>query len=110
MKRLLALVTASAMLGAGAASAEDICPKYGDCAPASAFTCSWTESSLVNRVCYNEQHGYMVLQLKSTYYHYCGVDAGTVTAFLSSPSLGRFYNARIKGNFDCRVTPPPALN
>jgi KTSC domain len=110
MKRLLALVTASAMLGAGAASAEDICPKYGDCAPASAFACSWTDSSLVKRVCYNEQHAYMVIQLKSTYYHYCGIDAGTVSALMSSSSLGRFYNATIKGNFDCRQTPPPQLN
>ncbi len=67
-----------------------------DCAPIKA-------SSLVKRLCYDEARSYLVVDLDGTYYHYCAVDPATVKAWRSAPSLGRFYNANIKGGeFDCR--------
>jgi hypothetical protein len=67
-----------------------------DCAPIKA-------SSLVQRLCYDEARSYLVVDLNGTYYHYCAVDPATVEAWRSAPSLGRFYNANIKGGaFDCR--------
>jgi len=61
----------------------------------------------VNRVCYDRQNEYMLIQLNGTYYHYCGIDSATVSALLAANSVGSDYNARIKGRFDCRITPPP---
>jgi hypothetical protein len=43
------------------------------------------------------------VKLQDTYYHYCGIDAETVHAFIAAESMGRFYNASIKGHFDCRT-------
>lgn len=65
------------------------------------------DSGVVKRVCYNADHAYMVIRLKNTWYHYCEIDAGTVTALLSASSKGRFYNESLKdsctgGRFGCR--------
>jgi hypothetical protein len=46
---------------------------------------------------------YMLISLNGTSYHYCEIGAGTVSFPLIAPSMGQFYNASIKGDFDCRV-------
>jgi KTSC domain len=43
-----------------------------------------------------------------TWYHYCEIDPGTVSSLLAAESMGRLYNASIKGNFDCRTHRVPA--
>ena len=50
----------------------------------------------------------MVIMLKGTYYHYCEIGQSTVDALLGSQSMGRYFNANIKGSgsdgpFDCRT-------
>jgi hypothetical protein len=45
----------------------------------------------------------MLISLNGTFYHYCGIDADTVSSLLNAPSMGRFYNASVKGYFDCRA-------
>jgi hypothetical protein len=45
----------------------------------------------------------MLVQLHGTYYHYCAIGRDTVESFLAADFMIRFYNAIIKGNFDCRV-------
>ena len=50
----------------------------------------------------------MVILLKGTYYHYCEVGAGDVYMLLAAESMGRYFNANIKGSgsdgpFDCRT-------
>lgn len=30
-----------------------------------------------------------------------------VNAWVDAPSLGKYYNANIKGNYDCRINPTP---
>jgi hypothetical protein len=50
----------------------------------------------------------MLIDLNGTYYHYCEIDEGTVTSLMSADSIGRFYNASIKGRFDCRTHRVPA--
>jgi hypothetical protein len=62
-----------------------------------------TRSSFIKRVCYDRRNEYMLISLNGTFYHYCEIDAGTVSSLLSAPSMRKFYNARIKGQFDCRV-------
>ena len=49
----------------------------------------------MKRVCYDKSQQYMVIDLNGTYYHYCEIDAVTVSELLAAPSLGTYYNARI---------------
>ena len=76
------------------------------------FVCADTKSSFVNRVCYDKAKAYMLILLRNTWYHYCEIDAGTVSSLISAPSVGSYYNANIKGTgsdgpFDCRTHKVP---
>ena len=84
--------------------AESVYAKYRGDVDLRSFDC-WevTRSSFIKRVCYDRRNEYMLISLNGTFYHYCEIDAGTVSSLLSAPSIERFYNARIKGQFNCRV-------
>ena len=96
-------------LGAcGAVQAETVNVKYRGPVDLAPFQCeSVSKSSLVTRICYDRKEQYMVIGLQGTYYHYCQIDSGTVAGLRSADSMGRYFNARIKGNFDCRVNRVP---
>ena len=49
----------------------------------------------------------VVEMLRGTYYHYCEAPKSTVAAWFSASSMGKFYNAYIKGRYDCRVNYMP---
>lgn len=105
-KRLLAAIFAASV--SFAAHAETVNVKYRGVVDLKPFVCKDTVSSFVNRVCYDEKNQYMIVLLKSTYYHYCELPKSVLDAFLAAPSLGRFYNANIKGTgsdgpYDCRT-------
>ena len=71
----------------------------------SAFTCTATpESSLVRSICYGKGHPNVVVSLKGTWYGYCGVPNAVVQGWLAAQSKGKFYNAKVKGLYDCRTT------
>lgn len=67
-----------------------------------------SRSSFINRVCYDQANAYMIVLLKETYYHYCDIDKATVDSFKAAESMGRFYNAYIKGHFACGTGHVPA--
>jgi hypothetical protein len=109
--RTLWFVLIVAMAGATAygVRSEVVEVKYRGEVDLKPFTCTDIErSSFIRRVCYDDANQYMLISLNGTYYHYCEIDSGTVTALLSTESLGRFYNASIKGHFDCRSHRVPA--
>jgi hypothetical protein len=90
------------------AFAETIDVKYYGSLELKPFDCQdYTRSSFVNRVCYDKTKQFMVIKLRETYYPYCAIDASTVSDLRSAESMGRFYNANIKGRFDFRVSPAP---
>jgi KTSC domain len=94
------------------ATAETVYVKYRGPVDLKPFTCTNTVSSFVHLVCYDKEKSYMLILLKSTWYHYCEIDAGMVASLISAPSVGRFYNANIKGTgkdgpFDCRTHKVP---
>jgi hypothetical protein len=67
----------------------------------------------VNRVCYDKAKKYVVIQLRDTWYHYCEIDDRTVAALINADSVGRYYNANIRGTgndgpFDCRTHKVPS--
>ena len=67
------------------------------------FTCANTDSSLVYGACYDKSNKYMLINLKGTWYHYCGMPSHAWRSFTGAESLGRHYGKRIRGNWDCRV-------
>lgn len=95
------------------ASAETIDVKYYGRLDLAPLACTdITRSSFINRACYDKAKRFMVVQLKNTYYPYCEMPAATYQAFLDAPSMGKFYNANIRGTgqdgpFDCRTHPVP---
>jgi len=77
--------------------------KYRGLVDLTPFKCSPIDrSSFIRRVCYDSANSYMIVKLNETYYHYCDIDSATVEAFKAAYSMGRFFNASIKGHFDCR--------
>ena len=93
----------------GQANAETVYVKYRGLVDLAPFTCETiTRSSFIQRVCYDSREQYMIINLQGIYYHYCEIDARTVDQLLTAQSMGRFYNAAIKGRFDCRIHRVPA--
>ncbi len=94
---------------AQAASSEMVDVKYRGPVSLTPFKCDTiSRSSFIRRVCYDEKNTYMLINLSGTWYHYCEIDPATVASLLDAESMGRFYNASIKGNFDCRTHRVPA--
>ena len=89
--------------------AETVNVKYRGVVDLKYFKCDTiSRSSLVNRVCYDNREQYMLINLQGVYYHYCEIDGGTVTQLLNADSMGRYFNASVKGKFDCRTHRVPA--
>ena len=78
------------------AVSETIYVKYEGSVDLSTYYCEYTASSFVNRLCFNEDNQTVIALLGSTYYQYCGIDLASFEAWLSSYSLGSFFNSNIK--------------
>ena len=92
-----------------ATAGETAMVKYRGPVDLAPFNCEWvSRSSVVNRLCYDAKEKYVVVNLTGTYYHYCEVPANVVSAWRQADSMGRYYNAVMKGRFDCRVLRAPA--
>jgi hypothetical protein len=95
------------------AHAETIDVRYYGKLDLGPFACTdITRSSFINRACYDQAQRFMVVQLRTVYYPYCEMPPATYEDFLSAPSMGKYYNANIKGtgqdgSFDCRTHPAP---
>ncbi|WP_375413624.1 KTSC domain-containing protein [uncultured Bradyrhizobium sp.] len=67
-----------------------------------------TRSSLISRVCYDAANRTMIVQSNAAASQYCGVAAATLDTFLNAPSMGHYYNAKLRGpawqgRYDCRA-------
>jgi hypothetical protein len=103
------LVAVGLVLTAPPSKAESAFVKYRGQVDLKPFKCeSVVRSSLVKRLCYDPKEQYVIVNLNGTYYHYCEVPSGLVSAWQRADSMGRFYNQNVKGNFDCRVNRVPA--
>ena len=95
------------------ATAETVQVKYHGAVSLDAFACEDVkEGSDVSRICYDKAERYMLIRLKTTYYHYCGIEAATVQALGRASSKRQFFETRIRGSggdgpFDCRSHPIP---
>ena len=97
----------------GTTEAEDVYVKYRGSVPLDTFDCEdISRSSFVERVCYDAQKRYMIVRLHGAYYHFCEIDSDMVNSFLAAPSVGKYFNSRIRGGgadgpFDCRTHTVP---
>ncbi len=66
-----------------------------------------SSSSFKRGAWYDSSVNYMIINLSSTNYHYCGMSDSTWKEFKNATSFGTFYNSNIKSNFDCRKNPVP---
>jgi hypothetical protein len=101
------------LAGISRSTAETIDVKYYGKLDLAPFACTdISRSSFINRACYDQSKQFMVVQLRSVYYPYCELPPAIFDAFLAAPSMGRYYNANIKGSgvdgpFDCRTHVAP---
>ncbi|WP_425458890.1 KTSC domain-containing protein [Ahrensia kielensis] len=85
------------------ASAETVNVKNRGVIPLDDFQCPEIKQSyLVKRICYDEFNFYLLVQIRSSYYHYCDVPKVAVAEWIISSSLGRHYIANFNGGpYDC---------
>lgn len=101
---LLTILSSSAM-------AETVYVKYRGAVDLAPFVCEQvSRSSVVKRLCYDPQEKYIIVNLNGTYYHYCEVPPSLVSDWRRSASMGRYYNSKVKGRFDCRIFHIPSYN
>jgi hypothetical protein len=105
MRLISAIATTIAVLiCSSAVRAESVYVKYRGEVDLRFFDCTdIARSSFIRTVCYDRRNEYMLISLNGTFYHYCEIDGGTVSALMTAQSMGRYYNASIKGRFDCRT-------
>ena len=110
---LRSIIFSALVLICQVAAAETVQVKYHGVVSLDAFACADVkEGSDVSRICYDKAERYMVIRLKTTYYHYCEIDAATVQGLQRASSKRQFFETRIRGNgsdgpFDCRTHPIP---
>jgi hypothetical protein len=87
------------LAGASWTEAETIDVEHRGAVDLKPFAChDITRSSIINRVCYDAANRYMIVQLNSLYFQHCDMPQGMLDSFLNAPSMGRYYNANIKGS------------
>jgi hypothetical protein len=95
--------TMALVLSAVPLASESVDLKYRGKVDLLPFSCmDVIRSSFINRVCYDRANEYMLISLNGIYYHYCEIDSGTIDSLMGAESMGRYYNASIRGRFDCR--------
>lgn len=105
LKVLCLTVTVALMaLASQPAQAETVEVKYHGRVSLDTFKCSdISRSSFIKRVCYQLDARYMVIRLKSTYYHYCDIGGDVIGEFMEAGSMGQYYNQNIKGSsYSCK--------
>ncbi len=65
-------------------------------------------STLIQRVCYDATQRALLVAVRGTYQHYCGVPTETYDALMHAPSMGLFLNRVLRiagadGRYACRT-------
>ena len=87
--------------------AETVEAKYQGRVDLASFSCQdITRSSIISRVCYEDEGRRMLVQRHAVYHAYCDVPADVRDGLLNARSMGRFYQtnieaAREQGRYFC---------
>jgi hypothetical protein len=96
-----AMRSAIAAMALSAAAAEEVHVKYLGPVSLVGMDCRDHGGSLVWRTCFRATSSFAVVDLKGTYYGFCQLPAALMRDWRTASSMGRFFNQRIKGRFDC---------
>lgn len=103
MKAVLVALCVLWILSSGYVLAESVFVQFHGIVDLRGFICAWvSRSSFVNRVCYKLSDRHLVILLGNTYYHHCRIPPNEVAGLINADSIGRYYNAYIKGRYECR--------
>jgi hypothetical protein len=87
----LATAIVSVMLFAEVRS-ETVDVEYRGPVDLKTFECRDTpRSSFIPCVCHDKPQGYMIINLKGTYYHYCELPPATSDSLMGASSMGQFF-------------------
>lgn len=76
--------------------------KYGDPIDVSEYeSIDTSRSSFIEDANYDADNEHLILDLNGTNYEYCDVPEDVWEEFQDADSLGSYFNAEIKGNYDC---------
>ena len=103
----LALVS---ILAASAGNAEVVEVEQRGEVDLRTFVCESVPRSAIRRVCFDETNNYVLIQLGTTYRHYCGMDSQTVYELLHTEHPSKYFLSEIRGRFDCRRGNVPPYN
>ncbi|MGF6309255.1 hypothetical protein ABIB82_002691 [Bradyrhizobium sp. i1.8.4] len=76
----------------------------------STFECrDINRSTIVQRVCYSAGERTLLVAVRGSYQHYCGVPVETFDALMNAPSMGVFLNRVLRiagadGRYGCRTS------
>ncbi|MCS3449660.1 MULTISPECIES: KTSC domain-containing protein [Bradyrhizobium] len=76
----------------------------------SSFECrDINRSTIVQRVCYRADQRALLVAVRGSYQHYCGVPAETYDALMNAPSMGVFLNRVLRiagadGRYSCTTS------
>ena len=64
----------------------------------STFECRDTpRSSVIQRACYDRAQASMIVNIKGTYFQYCGLPPATFDALMTGPSMGQYFKRNVEG-------------
>lgn len=76
----------------------------------STFECrDINRSTMIQRVCYSAGEHALLVAVRGSYQHYCGVPVETFDALMTAPSMGIFLNRVLRiagadGRYTCRTS------
>lgn len=69
-----------------------------------------SKSSFIKGAWYDKNNSYLIMNISGKYYHYCETPKSIWTGLEKASSFDSYYNANIKGNYDCREHTIPSYN
>jgi hypothetical protein len=65
------------------------------------YECSDMSSPIIKRVCFEKDHGYLLVKVDKKWYQYCAVGGEIFQSLIESKNAARYYTDKIKDALDC---------
>ena len=65
------------------------------------YECKTMSSPIIKQVCYEKDHGFLLVKVDKKWYQYCAVGEEIFQSFTASNNSARYYNNNVKDALDC---------
>jgi len=65
------------------------------------YECTSMSSPIIKQVCYEKEHGYLLVKVDRKWYQYCAVGDEIFQSFKTSNNAARYYTNNVKDALDC---------